>query len=361
MAARHYDFIDGLRGLAVLWVVSSHLLVLVESTTFTAVDKLFQAGFLGVDIFFVISGFLITGLLLEKKLDWQVVKRFYARRFLKIIPQYYSVLLVGLVLFFALPIHAEHRLTQIGNFFFFPSFFFLLQNYTGYIETLRHTWSLAIEEQFYLAYPLLLLLGVGARSSLRQQWMRSLVLLVVVIGICNYFRYLVGLGFDPMGDQEMPIPGGPRIHKSTLFRVDALVWGGVLKVGELLAGERIHRWKWLAGMSWIIGAAILFYYIVEGVSYRVWFNCTVIYAGAGLLLVGGYFRPGLLNAAWLRWVGRCSYGIFLWHYLFVWIVKSLPLGVLGSAVYWICSIGVGYLSTVTIEKYFLNVRQRLVP
>ena len=97
---KYYPFLDGLRAFAVLWVLFRHLHSVIDlAFNFGKYDSIFNRigflGFLGVDIFFVISGFLITGLLLPDLDDKIRIKRFYSRRFLKIYPHYIFIVLIG--------------------------------------------------------------------------------------------------------------------------------------------------------------------------------------------------------------------------------------------------------------------------
>ena len=127
----YYPFLDSFRAIAILWVMLHHgMLIASFSYSMPYLDKLSAIGFLGVDIFFVISGFLITGLLIND-LDNKIrVKRFYVRRFFKIVPHYLTIVLIGFAL---LPFNL---IPEKPAFVSFASYFLFLQNYVPTIGLL---------------------------------------------------------------------------------------------------------------------------------------------------------------------------------------------------------------------------------
>lgn len=166
--------LDGLRAISILFVIFSHFLGTIKY------ELSFDLGNLGVRIFFVISGFLITGLLLKEldKTGSINLKKFYFRRTLRIFPPYYFylcvMLLVSLVSWIEIPL----------------SFFFSAFTYTSdYLKTgwfLGHTWSLSVEEKFYLIYPGILFL-LGRKKTI---WLLVLIVLVNPIVRIIDFRFL---------------------------------------------------------------------------------------------------------------------------------------------------------------------------
>ena len=196
-----------------------------------------EIGHLGVDIFFVISGFLITGLLVSD-FDQDIrLKRFYLRRFFKIVPQYlfviFSALLVlkvippydltfpWLISFYkGIPTWTTLTLKSYGNMSSLYSYFLFVQNYVEQIPILAHTWSIAIEEHFYLLYPLML----GLICKLQQKvHLRVPTIIGVLIGLilaCNILRFLYVNYF------------GFALFQTTLFRIDALMFGCLLRLLE---------------------------------------------------------------------------------------------------------------------------------
>ena len=157
--------LDGVRGIAILMVLVFHAFMFSLNPMTGWISKLASYGFAGVDLFFVLSGFLITGILLKAKGRPGYFRNFYAKRALRIWPLYYLLLLLsfGLVPFLILRIHVDASIVGLA----LPQshsalvYVFLLQNiwYGGKLgpPTLAMTWSLAIEEQFYLVWPWLVL------------------------------------------------------------------------------------------------------------------------------------------------------------------------------------------------------------
>src|SRR5258706_1817958 len=157
----YYPFMDTFRGVAVFWVILHHVYVFffldqILGRYQNAFAAFARVGFLGVDMFFVISGFLITGLLIDD-LDSNIRKQhFYIRRCFKILPQYFALVAVGIGISYCLsPFDIKSISSQDPNAYIFTYFLFF-QNYATQIPVLAHTWSLAIEEHFYFFYPLFL-------------------------------------------------------------------------------------------------------------------------------------------------------------------------------------------------------------
>ena len=175
--ARYRSEIDGLRALAVLPVILFH-----------AGFRAFSGGFIGVDIFFVISGYLITGIIgndLENKRF--SLRRFYERRVRRILPALFLVLAVCLPLgWFTLPPNQTTDLAKsaLATLFFVSNFYFFSQaNYfapNADMLPLQHTWSLAVEEQFYLLFPLLLM------ALYRIHSVRKIIAFIVMLGLASF-------------------------------------------------------------------------------------------------------------------------------------------------------------------------------
>ncbi len=151
--------LDGLRGLAILLVLLHHETVMEGASRF---DQLWQRfahfGWCGVNLFFVLSGFLITGILFDSKEQHSYFRNFYARRTLRIFPLYYAVVFVSLVVVPHL-VHAKTPDHQIPEFWYWTYMSnFLVARLGHWHHFLDVSWSLAIEEQFYLVWPMVVLL-----------------------------------------------------------------------------------------------------------------------------------------------------------------------------------------------------------
>jgi peptidoglycan/LPS O-acetylase OafA/YrhL len=291
--------LDGLRGVAILMVMAHHA-------------SLVQGGFLGVDVFFVLSGFLITALLMQ---EWDRtgsvnLRNFYARRALRLLP----ALLVLLSIFLMAP-----RLFGLGHvpwkqtlsvLFYSANWVlaFLLVN----LGLLTPAWSLAIEEQFYILWPpllrLLLILKVG------RLWMLGLVLL----GIASASVIRVLLWQSPPTAASVS-----RLYYSLDTRMDSLLLGCLL--GLLTAWYMLPQRGWLLAATRYAAAPAAV--IMLALAYRApSYLSRSLYHGVELLvcvatavvIVALLTSPPrlaslILEQRVLVWVGRISYGLYLWH------------------------------------------------
>ena len=294
----HIPQLDGLRGLAVLLVLISHSGYL---------EALPHAGMLkharfGVDLFFVLSGFLITGILVDSKNSEHYFRNFYARRALRIWPLYYLILFVA---FIAVPLFAAAmRATAAGNW---PAFVFYVQNIAfihsdnNYPFALGVTWSLAVEEQFYLTWPVLVFLlrkrTLGILSA-------SLVVVSLSLRLAGYFHG-APVGF---------------IHFFTLSRLDAIALGSLAAIWLRSPNCTLVRWRIRAyqflglGVTGMVLARILMPKNGSVVGYT--FMAFAFTGLLGLSLISDPQSSLLgrgLSARWLRYIGRISYGLYLLH------------------------------------------------
>ncbi len=358
----YYPFLDTFRGVAILWVILHHINQFFNLENFLGVyfvwfDPIANIGYLGVDIFFVISGFLITGILIEG-FDRDInIKRFYARRCFKILPQYMSALGLGIFIsyglphFYAGPYGSQEKRAVIASYFFF------LQNFFLHIPVLAHTWSLAIEEHFYLFYPLLALFIFKFRRSpgSRKQWLVG-ILLIMIFSV-NGVRMLLA---------NMKIADF-MLEQATFYRIDALIFGCLLKIWEpdIIRHRNDGKIPLGAFCFFCWGVMTYVYFIINGADGYIWYTYTLAYLAPGAILVAAL--KGLdrfLENPLFQWVGKNSYGIYVWHYIlaypFVSLSMGYPLG-LRVGLYLALSIWIGWLSTITVERYFLNLRKKWVP
>lgn len=163
----HIPPLDGLRGIAILLVLIYHCL---EFVPFSGIDQFLmrfvRMGWCGVDLFFVLSGFLITRILIETQSETQYYKAFYARRFLRIFPIYYFFLAIAFVLiadnfiFFRQDRFAPVASKQIWFWFYGQNFFFAKEGWPPVNSYFNHLWSLAVEQQFYLLWPFIVKVNI---------------------------------------------------------------------------------------------------------------------------------------------------------------------------------------------------------
>lgn len=348
---------DGLRGVAILWVMLHHANYFLGwgERLGPVLRRFFHVGFLGVDIFFVTSGFLITGLLIGDLGGHIRLRRFYLRRFFKIAPQYLLAVVTGFILIAAA--QENYGLKQKLSYFFF------LQNYVDPILLMHHLWSIAIEEHFYLFYPLVLASACFLFPRIEQRRTYLLMVFVCLIGLGNYARYLWFLN-RPESDLLYA-----KIWQVTHIRFDALIFGCLIKLLEPSLVSRTRSMKKIFASMCFFLAVGVFLWLIPRYQPLGWHCYTMAYVGAGLVLLSALtdFTPLkiFLEQPILRSIGRDSYGIYLWHYLLLFPFKAVWLQTGRNHAfilfYFLISVYAGALTTRTVEKYFLNMRSRIVP
>ena len=359
----HIAALDGLRGIAILLVLLHGFDVLQDAHGFAhLVDAALDIGWIGVQLFFVLSGFLITGILLDTRRQPGYYRSFFVRRVLRIFPLYYGVLFVAFVV---LPLcglgghSGQHQVwlwTYLANF---AAPFGLDE------AAFPHFWSLCVEEQFYLVWPLVVRLA-GRRG------VAVIAAGLVVIAIASRLFLRAHFG-EPVGHEAA--------YMFTPSRMDALAIGAM--IAALLREPRCAAWIEARGSVALAaaGLAVLAAGLVGGHLQRVGaamqaYGYTLIALGFGLLLIAAL----RVDAAPARWLGvaplrRCglySYAMYVFYaplHLFI----GLPLlarlgagiGLAGALAY----EAVAILVTVTLaalsyhlyERRFLQLKSRLAP
>ena len=304
--------LDGLRGIAIILVLLHHLTYLRPTAGIGAVvgDVIFFF-WTGVDLFFVLSGFLITGILLDTREGDGYFKNFYARRFLRIFPLYYLVLFIAFVVLPQFPAVHQVIVAQDVSVDLPPQwpYWFFLTNFSiaergwvhGWVDV---AWSLAIEEQFYLIWPMVI-------------WLcRPRLVAWLCTGI--FIAEVFARSFARANDVEV-LP----IYVITWFRVDGLVIGALLAValrkGIMPALDRLAPY---AAVSAVVGLVIV---VIMGGHTWWWnrrmqqFGYSLIALLAASMLVAAISRPAaslwprMLSAGWLRAFGKYSYCLYLIH------------------------------------------------
>jgi peptidoglycan/LPS O-acetylase OafA/YrhL len=290
--------LDGLRGIAILMVMVHRFWP--RTGTGVMADAA-GAGWIGVDLFFVISGFLITGILLDTKGEPGFFKNFYARRVLRIFPLYY--LFVGAVLVaFSSPEFRENAGSPIWYLVFLGN---IPESLLGHDVPywLAPVWSLAIEEQFYLTFPWL----VAAVS--RERLAKILVGMMIAAPVIRFAFLLV-------------FPEQERIqYLFTLCRIDTIAIGCLLAVAaRAIDVERYRPWLVrLAGIGFVIAAVIA---LVTGLDRTTLFGRTFGYSVVAIgcasmlalvLLARDAVATTPLRWAWLRYFGKLCFGLYLLH------------------------------------------------
>jgi peptidoglycan/LPS O-acetylase OafA/YrhL len=369
VARGHLLALDGIRGLAILMVIGSHAFESNYETRgpiINALGRMLYYGLFGVDLFFVLSGFLITGILFDSLNDDGYFRKFYARRALRIFPLYYGVLAVCLLLTYPLHLHWGDMgwllLVYLQNLHPMQ----IMQFSPGASIGLYHFWSLAVEEQFYLIWPSVVFLVRGKRK------------LMVTMLVASGVSLLLRLGLLLAGASAF------AMHVTMVCRADSLMLGGALAI--LYRSSRWTQVRDFAPWGCLSAAAVTVASILwlrpflasyplysalwgNGLSYTVLalgFACLIAWS-----LQEGTACSWIFQRGWLRFLGKYSYGLYVLHVL-VLSELALPLrkmllgathskafAVLGAGLMCIgISIVAAYASYHLYEKHFLKLKHR---
>jgi peptidoglycan/LPS O-acetylase OafA/YrhL len=339
--------IDGIRGAAAIMVMGFHANV-----------PGFEGAYIGLDLFFVVSGYVITGLLMYEYQRTGTIKwgAFYARRARRLIPAKATMLIGVLILSYliATPTGSQQQTAKaaaaaagfVSNFFFWQQDdidYFGLEPGTG---VLLHTWSLSVEEQFYLALPLAILLALALAKVLRLPTVASLLITSIALGAASLWLAIAWAGSNPDAAYYLPIT---RAFEFLLGVALALV------VRKVRLAEDLREVMGLAGAA-IIAFVLWKPMPVDGYpSYWALLPCVA----AALLVWAGVGGPTavtrLLSTRLLVGLGLVSYGWYLWHWPLLVLGESLNLAVppLWARVGLVMvALGIAYLSYRFIEGLF---------
>jgi peptidoglycan/LPS O-acetylase OafA/YrhL len=371
--------LDGVRGVAIITIMGFHGGVFLTS-----------GGFYSLDTFFTLSGFLITSLLIT---EWQTsgrigLRAFWARRARRLLPGLF-VMLLGVAFFSAFLVPAGTyptlRADSLSSLFYFANWHFIADgsNYfirTGPTSPLIHMWSLAVEEQFYLVWPLIVL---GILTLCRS---RRVLLVVCVVGACASAIEMAAL-YSP-ADVD-------RVYYGTDTRAQSLLVGAALAVGlslwgdwrrrrgnPLAAGDRrlrgiggdsawyIHtaygRWAAAAvGLGGLVGSALLWTQVSynDPFAFRGGFLLASLATAAVLFCVVCAQRSGVarsLSVAPLRYIGRISYEMYLWHYPLFLYLDAARIGIGGLALFGVRAAATVAAATVSYYVVGRPVRRGLL-
>jgi peptidoglycan/LPS O-acetylase OafA/YrhL len=365
--------LDLLRALAVLLVLGRHMNPPAQDEhgmVRAVADVWIRGGWIGVDLFFVLSGFLIGGLLFQEHLRHGTidVRRFLVRRGFKIYPAFYAFLAIT-VLYIRVRYGGFPRKSQmLGDALF-------IQNYANSLW--HHTWSLAVEEHFYILLPALLA-GMLRRNNraaatnepsfpLINNPFRNLPRHFLLWALVLFVVRCVNAALRPFDYKTHTFP--------THLRMDSLMFGVVLAYWSVYHGPRlaalVDRFRWLLAPCAVGLLAPQFVLDLGPSPYIHTFGYTACYLGSGallLLVVHSRSTPGRFLRA-VAYLGAFSYSIYLWHLAVrLWGVPHLEqlLGVqfsflTATAAYMIGSVLVGIAMAAIIEYPALRIRDRLYP
>ena len=341
ISLRYRSDIDGLRAVAVLGVVIYH-----------AFPKMIPGGFIGVDIFFVISGYLISGILYKGHLAENFsFGEFYARRIRRLFPALITMLVMTLAYGWLILLPDEFR--QLGKHAAAGTLFiqnFVFWQESGYFDTaaslkpLLHLWSLAVEEQFYIFFPMLLIL----------LWKKPRMLVPAMLGllIATFILNVV-----------MSVQNSVSDFFLTPYRAWEFLGGSLLAWWHYDRGHEEEVPLYREALSWggLILLALGFVMIHTGDPYPGW-RAALPVVGTLLLMEGGTGNQGawvnrkILSNPGVVWIGLISYPLYLFHWpalSFVHIVK----GESPKPVYLIDALVVAFILTV-LTYYFIEKKIR---
>jgi peptidoglycan/LPS O-acetylase OafA/YrhL len=366
----HLPALDGLRGVAIFLVVA-HMLGLLQAPTGPfgeAVSLFFATGWIGVQLFFVLSGFLITGILLDTRGAPNYLQAFFARRFLRIFPLYYGTLAVAFLILPALGVLpaplAHDRPHQVWLWTYLSNW---VLAHDARSETFPHFWSLAVEEQFYLVWPFVLR-ALDARRCLALCVALALAALAARVGLLA-----AGVSRD-------------ALYTFLFTRMDALALGGAAAAALRVPAAS----RWLVARRRALPAASLAVLVVGALSTDVYALPTFAGSTIGYLLLSVAFalavlgaataeltppsRSLILRAAPLRTLGKYSYAIYVFHKpLHDFVGKPLLARLhidatrsAGAAIVYVLAglsavLLAAFLSYHLYEKHFLRLKGRFVP
>jgi len=363
--------LDGLRAVAILLVFFLHA------------DYVY-IGWVGVQLFFVLSGFLITDILLrmkESETAQDYFKKFYGRRFLRIFPVYYFYIVLMFAITAAL-IYVGYRTNYMQLFqkqapyalAYAYNLFNASPAYSGESRLIGHVWSLSTEEQFYIFWPLLLFLTP-------KKHLKKLFVAGVLVG--PLFRLAVTALYKFGAASFLYSKMGVVIYVLPLSQVDAFALGALITQFKF-PKARLQFWVLLALLP-AVGLATQYYSTgaldtvsalgfpfplqydlkqVWGYSYLNYLFALLIY-----LVVREKMFVRFLDTKFMRYIGKISYGLYIYHYATIWFVMRIrdfglqesiakPLTLVISA---IVTFTLAHLSYKYLEKPILDLKDRFFP
>jgi peptidoglycan/LPS O-acetylase OafA/YrhL len=315
---------------------------------------LILGGYLGVDVFFTLSGFLITSLLIDEYSARGTIglRNFYYRRALRLLPALFTFLTVWtIVLLSTVPTTFWSVIwTYVALVTLYVANWALMLG--SPLGIFGHTWSLAIEEQFYFVWPLMILFLLRSFRSRAN----VMLLLLCSAGVSLLWRFYLTLGTNTLD----------RVYWATDTHADGLLIGSAL---ALLVGLKVFSGVALRYAS--VGAAIVLVYLLTytplGAAYAYGVTSVVAFVTAILILDVISARSWLaiaLEQPWIAWTGRISYGLYLWHFPVFFQLGVLRIGSGHDISYervalaWVVTFVAAAASYVLIERPALALKAR---
>jgi peptidoglycan/LPS O-acetylase OafA/YrhL len=366
---QHLPALDGLRGIAILLVMVNHFTLYGVMQRDSVLDKVFYtaatSGWCGVDLFFVLSGFLITGILLDTRQSESYFRNFYMRRALRIFPLYYLALAVFFLIIPRLGAAGNPMLTspiedQSGYWTYLINIHIGLEGWPSN-PVLAHFWSLAVEEQFYLIWPLLVFC-LGRRQ-----------ILTVCVGL------IACTAMIRVGLRWMDLPTAAYVM--TPARMDSLAIGAMLATLARSPGAwgTLTRYAWPAVL--VLGTTALFAFIAsrglraEGALMQSAGYPLLALLSASIMVIALSAPAGSVVSAFLThpvlmFTGRISYGLYVVHHpiaLYLqpgaaWIRQSpdvLGSGIPGQLLFWVVAGSLSFAVAGLLWRFYESPILRL--
>jgi len=347
-AKAQYGYIpglDGIRAIAVLIVIIAHF----------GLTNLIPGGF-GVTVFFFISGFLITRLLLaEARIKGKIhLKDFYIRRIVRLYPALIFMVVGSTALYLILGQGGPKPLEFTAALGYFTNIYQVAVRAGGELPFMpwTHLWSLAVEEHFYLIFPLLMV----AFGAFKRRLVWALMGLLALVPLWRLFTYSA---FETL-------PVVDYNYMMTDARIDSIVWGCLLSVlldKDIREGlfQKLTGWLPILGA----GAILLLCFALRDESFRYIWRYSLQGAALFVLVLNLYFfRPvrwslGVLELWPLVWMGRLSYPLYLWHFPVLDLShRFMEPGLAQVSLAIIGSLGISIFSFFLVEKPFMALRKR---
>ena len=333
--------IDICRGLAILSVVIFHF------------ESFLPLGYIGVDLFFVISGFLIGNILTtefknEKRINFI---RFILLRGFKIWPSYYFFFFTGSIIAYFL--YRDTNPDQIVPLHDMPRYLLFYQNYTGqpFHFSFDHVWSLCVEEHFYILLPLLfIVIQFLFNESEGRKYLVACIVLMIVSGII--LKYL-----------SFYLTNSKDTYSATHNRIDALAWGVllnlILKYKSEWAMKHVKRY-WFTIIGGISFVAILFAKVfwMNVIFQKIWFHSLLPFIF--FLIIFGIYFVDFSKFKVIRVISYYSYNWYLWHPVFAIFISKSVGGIFGLFLYLVVTFSMAVISTILIEEPMLAYRSSVI-
>lgn len=331
--------VDVFRGIAIIAVVLFHF------------NHRLPFGYLGVDLFFVVSGLLVGGILTKEFVIGEKINffLFFLQRGFKIWPSYYAFIFLGNLIAFWFYRHTDPD--QFIPLWDYKRYLFFYQNYTGlpFHWSLDHVWSLCVEEHFYILLPILFLIIQNfIPDKHKKTSLFTFVILTIIAGII--FKYL-----------SLFLTNGKDTYSATHNRIDALAWGVLLNLIITYYGTRIKSIQFsivtftIGLLTFIATIYISIYY--DNILFNKVYLTSIVPFSFFLMLLGLYY-VNLSRFKLIRFIAYYSYNWYLWHPIFViYITKQIGNTKIGLLIYLLVTFIIAMLATILIEERLLKKRK----